>query len=89
MKLATSSPAPTTQSGRIYALEQAREADEAARKLHGERLDKIETMVKEIHGVLVNVRGFKWVLDGAFKYIGQIGAASAVLYGGYRFFTGH
>jgi hypothetical protein len=80
---------PTTQTERIYALEEARRADEAARNAHGARLDKIETMVTEIHGVLVNVRGFKWVMDGFFKYAGQISIACGAGYGAWRFFTGH
>jgi hypothetical protein len=80
MKLAASRP--TTQTERIYALEEARKAD-------GERLDKIETMVGEIHGILVKARGFKWVMDGFFKYSGQIAIACGAIYGGWRFFTGH
>lgn len=67
---------------RIAALEQGKKAD-------GERLDKIEIMVAEIHAVLINVRGFKWVMDGFFKYSGQIAIASGAIYGGYRFLTGH
>jgi hypothetical protein len=73
---------PTTQTERIFALEEARKTD-------GERLDKIETMVAEIHGILVRARGFKWVIDGFFKYSGQIGIAAGALYGGWKFFTGH
>jgi hypothetical protein len=79
---------PTTQSERIYALEEARKADEEARKGHGDRLDKIETMVKEIHDVLVNVRGFKWVFDGFCKYAGQISMVCGAFYGLWKF-TGH
>lgn len=80
---------PTTQGERIYALEQAREADDAARKLQGERLEKVETMVGEIHGILVKARGFKWVMDGFFKYSGQISIACGALYGLWKFSTGH
>lgn len=80
MKLA--SARPTTQTERIYALEEGRKAD-------GDRLDKIETMVSEIHGVLVNVRGFKWVVDAIFKYAGQLSIACGALYGAWKFFTGH
>ena len=87
MKLASSRP--TTQTERIYALEEARKAD-------SDRLDNIEkkvdaglAMVGEVHSILVNARGFKWVLDGFFKYSGQIGIACGALYGGWKFFTGH
>lgn len=80
MNLAASRP--TTQTERIFALEEARRAD-------GERLEKIEKKVDDIHNLLVNVRGFKWVIDGGFKYIGQIGTAAAVIYAGWKFFTGH
>lgn len=73
---------PTTQSARIYALEQSRKSD-------GERLDKIETMVAEIHGLLVKARGFKWVMDGVFKYAGQLSIACGAAYGAWKFFTGH
>jgi hypothetical protein len=62
---------------------------EEARKADGERLDKIETMVGEIHDILVKARGFKWVLDGLFKYAGQISIACGAGYGAWRFFTGH
>jgi hypothetical protein len=83
MKLAMSNQGrPTTQTGRIYALEQARKTD-------GERLEKIEKKVDDIHNLLVNVRGFKWVMDGVFKYSGQIAIAAGALYGGWKFFTGH
>jgi hypothetical protein len=80
MKLAHSRP--TTQTERIYALEEARKTD-------SERLDKIEKMVTEVHGVLVNARGFKWVLDGFFKYSGQIAVTCGAIYGCWKFFTGH
>ena len=80
MKLASSRP--TTQTERIFALEEARKAD-------SERFDKIETMVGEIHAILVKARGFKWVMDGLFKYAGQVGIAASMLYGGWKFFTGH
>lgn len=86
MKLATSRP--TTQTERLYALEEARKADEEDRKKQTERLDKIETMVSEIHTVLVNVRGFKWVFDGACKYAGQISVLCGALYAVWKF-TGH
>lgn len=79
MKLASSRP--TTQTERIYALEEARKSD-------GQRLDKIETMLGEIHGILVKARGFKWVLDGLFKYAGQISMAAGAVYGLWKF-TGH
>jgi hypothetical protein len=39
--------------------------------------------------VLVKARGFKWVLDGFFKYAGQIAINAAAGYGAWRFFTGH
>lgn len=77
MKLASSRP--TTQTERIFALEEARRTD-------GERLDKIETMVKEMHGILVNARGFKWVVDGIFKYSGQIAIFCGSAYGLWKFF---
>ena len=80
MKLASSRG--TTQTERIFALEQARKADV-------DRLDKIEKMVGEIHGILVKARGFKWVLDGVFKYAGQISIACGAAYGAWKFFTGH
>jgi hypothetical protein len=81
MKLASSRP--TTQTERIFALEEARKAD-------GERLDKIETMVGEIHSILVKARGFKWVLDGFFQICRpHRDIVRWAGYGAWRFFTGH
>jgi len=79
---------PPTQAERISVLEEARKADEEAKKGQNERLDKIETMVKEMHTVLVNVRGFKWVFDGFCKYFGQISLVCTGLYAFWKF-LGH
>lgn len=82
MKLLSTTPRPATQGERIFALEKGREED-------SKRLDNIETMLADVHGILVKARGFKWVLDGFFKYSGQISIACVSGYGLWKFFTGH
>lgn len=73
---------PTTQSGRIFALEDRLDKIEP-------RLVGIETTLGEVHTLLVNARGFKKVVDAIFKYFGQISMTCGALYGAWRFFSGH
>jgi hypothetical protein len=80
MKLASSRP--TTQTERIFALEEARKSD-------GERLDKIENILLEIHGILVKARGIKWVFDNLFQLVGYAATTGLAGIGVWRFFAGH
>lgn len=59
---------PTTQSARIYALEQAREAD-------NKRLVKIEETVGDIHELLLGAKAILWFIG---KVVAWVGGPSAI-----------
>lgn len=80
MKLASARPA--TQTERIYALEETRKAD-------GKRLDKIETMVAEMHEILVATRTIGRFLRRALTYVGGPSAIGTAALYGWKAFTGH
>ncbi len=71
---------------RLAAAEKRLDGHDAVRQVDSERLDKIETMLADVHGILVKARGFKWILDGFFKYAGQISIACGAAYGAWKFF---
>ena len=64
---------PTTQSARIYALEQARQSDY-------ERLEKIEKHVGEIRELLLGAKAILWFVG---KISAWIGGPSALAGAGY------
>lgn len=64
---------PTTQSARIYALEQARQGD-------NERLEKIEKKIGEIHELLLGARAIAWFTG---KVVAWVGGPSAIAGAGY------
>ena len=64
---------PTTQSARIYALEQARHGD-------NERLEKIEKTVGEIRELLVGARAIIWATG---KVVAFVGGPTAIAGAGY------
>ena len=71
MKLAADRP--TTQSARIYALEQARATD-------NDRLEKIEKKLGEIYELLIGARSIAWFTG---KVIAWVGGPSAIAGAGY------
>ncbi|WKA31617.1 hypothetical protein [Bradyrhizobium roseum] len=71
MKLATDRP--TTQSARIYALEQARATD-------NDRLEKIEKTVSEIRELLLGAKAIIWFVG---KIVAWVGGPSAIAGAGY------
>ena len=75
-------PRPTTQTERIYALEEGRRAD-------GERLEKIETKVDEIHEILVATRTIGRFLRRLLTWFGGPSAVGAAGLYAWRAFTGH
>ena len=80
MKLATDRG--TTQSERIFALEEARKAD-------SERLGKIESKVDDIHTLLIQARGVAWLATKAAAWAsGGIVAVSGLILI-WKFYTGH
>jgi hypothetical protein len=75
-------PRPTMQTERIYALEEARKSD-------GERLDKIETLVKEMHEILISVRTIGRFLRFVLKWCGGPSALGAAALVAWHALTGH
>jgi hypothetical protein len=73
MRLVT--PRPTTQTERIFALE--------------ERFGKIEPMVSEMHAILVSVRTIGRFLRFVLTWFGGPSAIGAVVLYAWRAFTGH
>lgn len=80
MRLAQSRP--TTQTERIYALEEGRKAD-------GERLGSIESKVNEMHEILIAVRTIGRFLKFVVTWFGGPSAIAAAALYGWRFFNGH
>ncbi len=78
MRLAVSRP--TTQSERIYALEEARKAD-------GERLGTMETQLKEIHDLLFGAKAILWFLGKVLAWVGGPSAIAGAVYVAWRFVT--
>lgn len=80
MRLATKPP--TTQTERIYALEEARKTD-------NERLGLIETKVVEMHEILTSVRTIGRFLRRVTYYFGGPSAIGAAALYSWHTFTGH
>jgi hypothetical protein len=75
-------PRPTSQTERLYALEEGRRVD-------GERLGSIETKVNEMHDILVAVRNIGRFLKFLLTWFGGPSAVAAAALYGWKFFTGH
>jgi hypothetical protein len=80
MRLATDRP--TTQSARIYALEQARETDNA-------RLVKIEATVGEIRELLLGAKAIVWFTGKVVAWVGGPSAIAGAGFVAWRYFASH
>jgi hypothetical protein len=78
MRLATSRP--TTQSERIYALEEGRKAD-------AERLGKMETQLKEIHDLLFGARAIIWFVGKVLAWVGGPSAIAGAAFVAWKTFV--
>lgn len=72
----------TTQTERIFALEEARKTDSV-------RLDSIETKVVEMHEILTSVRTIGRFLRRVTYWFGGPSAVGAAALYGWHTFTGH
>jgi len=75
-------PRPTTQTERLYALEEARKVD-------GERLGSIETKVNEMHEILIATRTIGRFLRRAMYWFGGPSAIGTAGLYAWKAFTGH
>ena len=84
---------PTTQSERIYALEQARETESERLKRIEDKLDKrfveIEDKLNQVFDLLTKAKGIKMFLDSFFKIIGYLAMLAGAAAGIARYFAGH